>query len=281
MKTKHLLFTASIFAGLLSGAVLTTHTANAQATNQTITQQKHIDSIEISSVHFKHYNVLRANLNAPLSTTDYYLDLSQGTANSATSIDDKIVKAAVENGKYVGFDFNLDELVKKYPTASDRENFFDSLGFRCFSLDGSGFKLTPKVTNQQLKTEFLRYNFLGNIINKGLAKEVTNITRESSFNTFFNKERVSGDSILENGFISTETQGLQFTLNRKFETGYTFSVTDESGKTSGRAWAIQDHFFVNSPNGTTFLPQEYRVTAKSNQTGEVYNLATFTPFNVF
>ncbi|MGX7243760.1 hypothetical protein ACWOC1_02795 [Enterococcus quebecensis] len=274
MKTKHILSTAAVFAGLISGAVLTNQTANAQSTTSAVTQTASKGTVEIDSVYYVHYNVLRAKLKTPVSASDYYLALAtEGMYHKGTEV--------IENGKYVGFDLKLDDLIKKYPTVADREKLFDSLFIRSFSLDGSERPVTTKLTNQDLKHELLNHHFLGTVLKDGYAGTVSNLVKGSSFDKFLLEKKIYGDHLLEDGSITTKTGGVQFDFKQEMKDGYTYTVTDASGKVAGKAWAFMENFFVNSPEGKTFLPKEYTVTAKSDKTGEVYTLAKFTPTNIF
>ncbi|EOL44540.1 hypothetical protein [Enterococcus caccae] len=275
MKPKHILSTAAVFAGLISGGVLTTpSTANAQSTTSAATQQAFEVADEIASVHYEHYNVLRATLKTPISATDYYLAFSiEGMHHKGQGV--------IQDGKYIGFDLKLDDLVKEYPTAADREYLFDSLFIRRFSMDGSSQTVTSKMTNKKLKNELLNYQYLGNILASGSAGKVSNLIKGSSFDKFFVDKTTSADHILENGNITTKTGGIQLELNPELETDYTYALTDASGKIAGKAWSIMNNFFVNPLDGENFVSKEYTITATSDTTGDVYTLAKFTPVRIF
>ncbi|WP_207696138.1 hypothetical protein DOK67_0000660 [Enterococcus sp. DIV0212c] len=272
MKTKHILSTAAVVAALISGAALTTQTANAQSNTQAVTQKASVDTLEIGSVHFEHYNVLRVELKTPISASDYIMILAiEGLYHQGTLVE--------ENGKYIGFDMNMEELVKKYPTTAEREELFDALFIRRFSLtDGS--QVTSKVTNQTLKNELLSYKYAGEILRDGYVAKASNIIKESSYKQFIAKDAYA-DHTLEDGRMTIKTGGLQFKLKPAVVAGYSYQVIDASGKEAGKAWAWEDKLFINRYEAEHFLPKEYTVTAKSNQTGEVYTIAKFTPTNIF
>ncbi|WP_207696139.1 hypothetical protein DOK67_0000659 [Enterococcus sp. DIV0212c] len=273
MKTKHILSTAAVVAALISGAALTTtQTANAQSSTQAVTQKASVDTIEIGSVHFEHYNVLRVELKTPISASDYIIALAiEGMHHQGTPVK--------ENGKYIGFDMNMDELVKKYPTAAEREELFDALFIRCFSMTGSR-PVTSKVTNQTLKNELLSYKYAGEILRDGYAAKASNVIKGSSYKQFIAKEAY-GDHTLEDGRMTTKTGGLQFKLKPAVVADYSYQVIDASGKEAGKAWVHEDDLFINTFEAEHFLPKEYTVTVKSNQTGKVYTIAKFTPTNIF
>ncbi|MGX7243761.1 hypothetical protein ACWOC1_02800 [Enterococcus quebecensis] len=274
MKTKHILSTAAVFVGLISGAVLTTQTANAQTSTSAVTQKASDSLVEISSVQYVHYNVLRAKLKTPVSATKYYLALgAEDLFPKATAV--------VQNGKYIGFDFKLDDLVKKYPTVADREQLFDSLYIHRFTLSVNVPPVATKFTNQDLKNELLNHHFLGNVLANGNVGTISNVIEGSSFNNFFNKKEVAGDHLLEDGSITTQTSGIQFDFKSEMNNGYTYTLTDSSGKVAGKVSPFMEYLFVNSPKGKNFLAKEYTVTAKSKKTGEVSILAKFTPINIF
>ncbi|MEI5993636.1 hypothetical protein [Candidatus Enterococcus mansonii] len=270
MKKKHLLSTAAVLAGLLSGAALTTQTANAQSITQEITQKGAFDPTEISSVYFEHYNVLRAKLKTPVSAKDYYLVLAAKGVSKGEPVK--------QNGNYIGFDLNLDDLVKEYPTVADREKLFDSLFIRSVFLTANKPPVTEKLTNQDLKNELLNYNYLGSFDHD---ESVSNLIKGNAFNKFFNAKPVYGDHLLDNGYLTTQTLSMQFDFKPEMKNGYTYALIDASGKIAGKTWPFEEYFFVFPPEGKNFLPKEYTITAKSTKTGEVFKLATFTPVHIF
>ncbi|WP_086314418.1 hypothetical protein A5821_001985 [Enterococcus sp. 7F3_DIV0205] len=273
MKTKHILSTAAIFAGLFSVAILTTQTANAQPATSALTQKAE-NLVEIGSVQYVHYNVLRAKIKTPVPATKYYLSL--GTEATLP-----IAKAVIQKGKYIGFDLNLDDLITKYPSVTDREKLFDSLSVHSYSLTANVPQVATKLTNQDLKNELLNYHFLGSVLANGNVGIASNVIEGDAFNQFFNKTEVSGDHLLEDGSITTQTGGIQFDFKPEMSNGYTYTLTDASGKIAGKVSPFMEYLFVHPLKGKNFLAKEYTITAKSNKTGEVYILAKFSPINIF
>lgn len=145
MKLKVMLSTITIMGTITTGAFIT----SAQASDTVRLSTKQETSIGIKDAHLTEKNVLRMVLTQPHKTTDKDLLYSSYDSN-------KLIGNAVEkNGKIIGFDIDLKQFAKSFPTKKDKEEVVKTLHLKHYLINANGTEIEKIEINNNFIKEAL------------------------------------------------------------------------------------------------------------------------------
>lgn len=271
MKMKRILSTTAIMTAIVTGAIVTSQTVQAEVTRVSEKQSTTEKSPVVKSAHLEHYNVLRLELEHPYVSNNSYLCLMYGENN--------IIGNAVEkSGKVIAFDINTDDFAKKFPKEQDKKTVVDSLHFMDFSFISERPSKKIQVNNEFVSSTLMNAINEGDLLAIGRVETITNITKLAGYNQFITKDAYADKTL--NKKATTKTEALGFKFNVAYKDEYVFSLKDNSGIVSGKVQYHDNDLFVK-PTTNTFSNKEYTITATSKVTKTTIDIAKFTPFNLF
>ncbi|MCB5952826.1 hypothetical protein LI951_12175 [Enterococcus sp. BWT-B8] len=270
MKQKYLLTTITALTIATLAGVTTSEQAFADSQNIEISQ-KSDSTLQVEDAFLSSYNVLRVTLNKAVDTKDTFVALLNIQALKV-----------IESGKVVAFDINIDKFFEQYPTEEERESIINSVVIRQVAYDGSFYEEIAIQNNFFKDTLLNPESYSGELLKTGAIGKVSNILQLNGFKDVF-EDVPSGDKLLQSSNrLTTETHSLEFRLNEKYKTGYTFILRDKNGEIAGSTFlpTPMQRLFV-FPQNTKFSNQEYTLNIKEDGASKETSLAKFTPVYIF